>query len=133
MLTQNHKAIVKQFARFIVSGGTAAAVGLLTVYILTDILKVWYLASSIVSFLVTFVTAFLLQKFWTFQNHEMTELPKQASFSLGVAIGNFFINAGLMYGLVDILKLHYFLSQFITYAFFGLVDFFIYRLLIFKA
>src|SRR3989344_2002797 len=132
MLKQNHKIVARQFICFVVSGAAAAAVGLLTIYVLTDIIKVWYLASSIVSFLVAFVTAFLLQKFWTFQNHEIVKLPKQASFSFGVAIYNFFVNAGLMYGLVDILNMHYFVSQFITYAFFGCIDFFIYKFLIFK-
>ncbi len=54
----------KQFFRFIISGGTAAFFGLLTLYLLTNIFHVWYLVSSTTAFLVGFVLAFSLQKFW---------------------------------------------------------------------
>ena len=122
----------KQIFRFIISGGTAAFFGMLTIYILTSVFQVWYLFSSILSFLVTFVVAFSLQKFWSFQNKHWHLIPKQATLSLILAGLNFFINAGLMYVLVDKLYLHYFLSQLLVYGFFAVFDFVMYKFVIFR-
>ncbi len=122
----------KQFFRFIISGGTAAFFGLLTLYLLTNIFHVWYLVSSTTAFLVGFVLAFSLQKFWSFQNKHWHLVPRQATISIVLAGLNFFINVGLMCILVDKLHLHYFFSQFLVYGFFAVFDFFIFKFVIFK-
>ncbi len=129
----NKLGFIKQFARFVLSGGLAGFLGIFTIYILVDLLHLWYLVSSIAAFFVTFVAAFFLQKFWTFKNYALFLLPKQATFSFGIAVLNFFLNTFLMYGLVDRLSLNYLFSQFLTYIFFGVVDFYIYKFVIFKS
>jgi dolichol-phosphate mannosyltransferase len=123
----------KQFIRFVVSGGTAAIFGMLVIYLLTEVFHVWYLISSIVAFLVSFLVAFSLQKFWTFDNKSLETVPRQMAFSLVLAGLNFLINAVLMFLLVDQLHLHYFLSQLLVYGFFAIFDFFIYKAVIFKS
>ena len=122
----------KQLIRFVISGLFAALAGLITVYICTSILKIWYLSSSTISFLVTLVVTFILQKFWTFKNRELTAVTKQISLSVVLTVAIFFLNAGLMYGLVDILQAHYLASQALTYAIIGFVDFCLYKFVIFK-
>ena len=129
---EQKKALLYEFFRFGVSGGLAAASGMLTVYVLVDFFHLWYLASSITAFFITFVVAFVLQKFWTFKNYTMAPLPKQAAFGFGVAALNFFLNTALMYGFVGRLHLNYLLAQFLTYGFFGVVDFCIYKFIIFR-
>src|SRR3989344_3338878 len=57
--------------RFLVGGGTAAFTQIFFLYIFTDLLGIWYLLSSIVSFCIAFVVSFLMQKLWVFQNTEI--------------------------------------------------------------
>lgn len=54
-----------KFFRYLISGGTAAAVYLALVYVLTDLAGVWYLASTTIGFVVAFLVSFSLQKLWT--------------------------------------------------------------------
>lgn len=122
----------KQFIRFVISGVVAAAVGLIALYICTGIFKIWYLASSVISFSVTLIAAFILQKFWTFQSRELSVLTKQIGLSLILTILIFFLNAGLMYGLVDVLRTHYIVAQVFAYGVIGVIDFCLYKFVIFK-
>lgn len=121
-----------QFMRYAISGGIAAMAGFLTIFFLTEVVGLWYLASSFSAFVVTMVIVFCLQKFWTFKNSRLDVLPKQAVLSVIVAVMNLFINSGLMYLLVDFLYLNYLLAQLCVYAFFAIFDFFIYKAIIFR-
>lgn len=132
METQEKLIVGKQFVRFAISGVTAMVVGMVVLFVLTDVFHIWYLASSATAFVATFIVAFSLQKFWSFQNKALAPIHKQVSLSLIVTVGNFFLNAGSMYVLVDRLHIHYFISQIFTYGLFGLLDFLIYKFVIFK-
>lgn len=121
-----------QVLRFGISGGTAALLGLVSIYVLTDVLHVWYVVSSTIAFVVTFLVAFSLQEFWTFREKTMSRIPVQSTLSLILGGLNFILNAVLIYVLVDYLHIQYLLAQIIIYAFFGLLDFFIYKLVIFR-
>lgn len=129
---ERRKEVIAQVIRFGISGATAAFLGLAFLYVLTDVLHVWYVASSTIAFLATFIATFSLQKFWTFQEKTISRIPVQSSLSLVVAGLNFVLNAVLIYVLVDVMRVQYMVAQIIIYGFFGLFDFFIYKLVIFR-
>ena len=67
-----------RFLRFLISGGTAAVVDLLFLYVLTDGIHMWYLLSSVLAFLAAFSVSFTLQKRWTFRDRSNDRLHVQA-------------------------------------------------------
>lgn len=120
------------FVRYIVSGVLAAFFGFLSLYFLTDILNIWYILSSIISFTITFFVSFFLQKLWTFQNDNFDIIYQQLTKSLIYAFLNLIFNTIFMYLLVDIFNIYYMTAQFICYAFFAFTGFFVYNQFIFN-
>lgn len=122
----------KQIARFVISGGIAAAVNLTVLYILTDWLGIWYLFSTILAYVVSFLIGFFLQKFWTFENDKKDVLYAQMALYLFLVLFNLVINIVLMYVLVDLLGLWYMLAQFLIIGLIAAWDFMAYKFLVFK-
>jgi putative flippase GtrA len=123
----------RRIVKYIISGGTAAFTDFLALYFLTDILKVWYLLSAALAFLVAFVVSFTLQKFWTFRGGAEQNPYKQLALFLSVSLfGNLVINTALMYLLVDFFKIWYMAAQFMAAIMVALLNFFVYKKLIFK-
>lgn len=120
------------FLKYLISGSLAAASGFLILYLLTDILRVWYILSSIASFVITFLVSFSLQKLWTFQNNDFVLVYSQLTNSLAYALFILILNVVLMYFFVDILRIYYMISQFVCYIIFAFMGFFVYKLFIFR-
>jgi dolichol-phosphate mannosyltransferase len=118
--------------RFAASGIVAALVGAATVYMLTDIAGLWYVLSSLLSFIGASVVAFSLQKFWTFQERTMHRIPLQTTQTLALALFNIALNTALIYVLVDHVGLYYLFAQCLIYGIIGAIDFFAYKYVIFK-
>jgi len=127
-LLQKYKQIIK----YLIVGGTAALVDLVLLYILTDILGIWYLTSASLAFIVAFFVSFFLQKFWTFRDTDKEKMYKQLGIYLAVALINLLINAGLMYILVDGFKAWYILAQIIASGLIAIESYFIYNFFIFN-
>jgi putative flippase GtrA len=126
--------LIKRFfawqpTKFVVSGGSAAVVNLGSAYVLTDLLGWWYLASSVVSFVLSLAVSFSLQKFWTFNNHKVDHWHKQFTVYLILAVANLGVNTWLVFIEVEWFKLWYLSAQFITGALIGVYTFFLYRYL----
>ena len=122
----------KIYIKYIISGGTAAGVDLGLLFIMTDLLKIWYIASATIAFLIAFFVSFTLQKFWTFRDNSTEGVYKQMSLYFAVGIANLFLNAGLMYVLVDVVRLWYMLAQVVAGVFVASWSFLIYKIFIFK-
>lgn len=118
--------------RYFVAGITAASTNIGLLYIFTDIFKIWYLYSSILSFAIGIIVSFVLQKFWTFRDQETEKIHHQALMYLGVALLGLGFNTVLMYGLVDILGIWYILAQVITGACIMVFNFLMYKFFIFN-
>lgn len=121
-----------QLVRFAASGTIAALVGLFSTYVLTDIAGLWYLLSSFLAFTFASATAFTLQKFWTFKEKSTDRLHVQAIQTLALALFNLAFNTAGMYMLVDLLHLHYLVAQCLIYGIIGVLDFILYRFVIFR-
>ena len=118
-----------QPVKFVISGGSAAVVNLGAAYVLTDWLGFWYLTASVISFILSLVVSFSLQKFWTFRDHVLDHWHKQFLLYLIMAVANLAVNTWLVFIEVEWLNLWYLTAQFITGAFIGLYTFFLYRYL----
>ena len=121
-----------QIVKFVISGGTAAVVDLVLLYVLTDILGIWYLISATLAFVAAFFVSFGLQKYWTFGDRYTQKIYQQLGLYLTVAVINMLINAAGMYYLVDKLGIWYILAQVIVYSILAIESFLVYKYLIFK-
>lgn len=117
---------------FLISGGTAALLQLLLYAFLTRIIEVWYIAASVVSFVLAVVLSFLLQKFVAFENKDMSATPRQFLFFAGLAVFNLMANVILMILFVEYASIHDILAQAVTMIIVAVWSFFIYRHFIFK-
>ena len=121
----------RQIIRYIISGGIAAVVDLILLYILTDVFGIWYLFSATLAFCVTFFVSFFLQKYWTFRDRAKEKIYRQIGLTFAVAIINLGLNTLLMFLLVDILGIWYLLAQALVFAVIAVESFMIYKFLIF--
>jgi putative flippase GtrA len=129
IFAHRHARILK----FLISGGTAAVVDLGLLYLFTDVLHVWYLFSAAIAFIAAFVVSFSLQKFWTFDNHDLDVMHTQLAMYLVLALIGLGINTVSMYGLVDHAGLHYIGAQILTSAIIAIGNFFAYKHFIFTS
>src|SRR4051812_30395027 len=97
--------------RYIIAGGTATLVDLVLLYVFTDRFHLWYLLSAILAFAIAIVVSFLLQKFWTFQDHALAGVHVQAFRYLLAGLFSLGLNAALMYVFVDLVHIYYIISQ----------------------
>ena len=105
-----HKLGVK----YVISGSTAAAIDFILLFVLTDLLGIWYLTSAILAYISSFFTSFTLQKFWTFQDQDLKKIRKQFLIYLAVALIGLLLNSIMMYFWVSALHIWYLAAQFIT-------------------
>ncbi len=115
-----------KFFRYLISGGTAAAVYLALVYVLTDLAGVWYLASTTIGFVVAFLVSFSLQKLWTFKDSRIHVAVRQLALFLSAALAGLFFNALCMYVLVEYAGIWYLLAQVISSGALATISFFVY-------
>lgn len=117
--------------RFLISGGTALLINLLTLYFVADVLHVWYLTASIIAFIVTFAVSFSMQKLWTFKERTSETIYMQVGLSFVVAGGNLLLNTFLMYIFVEHFLFHHILAQIIASALIACESFFLYKHVVF--
>jgi len=121
----------KMLVKFGLSGAAAASVHFSLLYILTDIVGVWYILSTSVSFIVAFLVSFFLQKFWTFRDNTRNRIKKQMGVYFIVGVVNLLANTSGMYLLVDLVGIMYIIAQFIVGLVIASGTFFVYRYIIF--
>lgn len=121
-----------KIVRFLISGSLAAGTNLGLLYVLTDLLKIWYLISAIFSFVAGFLVSFILQKIWTFQDTSRERVHSQAGAFFMVALTGLGVNIASLYILVDYLGVHYLMAQIIVGVFIAVANFFVYHFVIFK-
>lgn len=130
-LNNNHFRKMK-ILRYLISGGTAAIVDLAILYLLTDIMGVWYLFSAVLAFIIAFVVSFVLQKYWTFANHSNDKIHSQILIYLTVALINLGLNTLGVFVFVHYFVFHYLTAQIIVSAIIAIESYFIYHF-IFKS
>lgn len=118
--------------RYLVSGGTAAALDLSILHVLVEYVHIWYIFSAIVAYLIAFFASFILQKFWTFRETSKDKMHVQMVMHFCLGMINLLINTGALYLLVDYAHLHYMFSQILISGVLAIASFFVYKMFIFK-
>lgn len=121
----------RQIIKFFIAGGTSTSIDIFVFTALTYWVGLWYIASSISSFIIAFCVSFGLQKFWTFRDKNTEKFMKQTYLYFIVAIANLGISTLLIYIFVDYIHIHKFISKVIANIIIATESFFIYRYFIF--
>ncbi len=121
-----------KIGRYLIAGGTAAFTNIALLFVFTDFLGIWYIASAIMAFILAFIVSFTLQKYWTFQDGSKDQIHRQAVIYLTVAVVNLLVNTGLLYLQVEYLGVYYIFAQLIASALIAVESFFVYQIFIFK-
>lgn len=126
----------KEFSRkafcYLVSGGSAFSFNLLGLYFLADILKIWYLTSSVIAFISSFLLGFTLNKFWTFRNKDLSVVYAQMSAYFLVILINLVANTILMFSLVEFGRINHLAAQVFSSLLIAFYSFFAYQSFVFK-
>lgn len=122
----------KQILKYLIAGSIGTFVNLGLLYFFTDILEVWYLASAVIAFVLSFFVSFFLQKFWAFADAGKQKMYRQMAGFLAVALANLVINTLLMYLMVDGFKIWYMLAQLIISALIAIESYLVYKFFIFN-
>jgi len=105
---------LSQVMRFLSAGGLGVLLYYLTLYILTDIAGVWYMASAVVASIVNYSANFVLQKYWAFENKDAKNIHRQAGKYALMVMSLFAANLLLLYLLVEYAHIQYLIAQVIA-------------------
>ena len=98
-------------ARFVISGGTAFSVNLILLYIFTDFFGFWYIYSATLSFTVSLLVGFSMNRMWTFRDNLINRIHKQLPIYFLINIFNLILNNIILYLLVEEFRIWYILAQ----------------------
>lgn len=122
----------KSVVKFVISGSLASAVDLFFLFIFYGVFELGIVLSTSVSFLLSFLVSFYLQKLWTFRNEDEKKMPRQLVLYLLNSFLSLNLNGFGMHLLVTQLGIWYLLSQVIVNLILGSLNFFIYKFIIFR-
>ena len=105
--------LFKQLFRFGVVGFTAFLIDAGLLYVLTEYLHVYYLVSSVISFIVSLIYNYILSIFWVFDVKKKQTYKEVLLFVVLSVIG-LGVNQLVMYLGVDLLNIHYMLCKVIA-------------------
>ena len=116
--------------RYIIVGGTGFLTAVVVLAFLVEVLHLWYLTASLMTFVLATFVSFMLQKKLTFQNEAAgAAAGRQMAYFYSLAAINAGVNSLLLYTFVDGLQLFYLLGQFFSSATIAVYSFFFYRYL----
>ncbi|MBN2094143.1 MAG: GtrA family protein [Candidatus Zambryskibacteria bacterium] len=120
------------FLRYFLCGITSAGLNILVLYLLTDIVGIWYLYSSIMAFIISLIVSFTLQKFVVFKDMITAKLHYQFSkFTVALILGTI-TNTILIYVFTDLVGIWYIFSQILAGFFVMIQNFLLYKFFIFN-
>jgi putative flippase GtrA len=116
--------------KFLITGTVGLIVNL-GVFHALYVFGVPYLTGSVTAFFIALAIGFILQKYWTFEDHTSEHVHTQFAFYTVLALGNLTFNTGIVYALVDRFGAHYLVAQTIGAGSVALASYFVYRRYIF--
>ena len=108
-----HSKLFKQLFRFGIVGFTAFLIDAGLLYVLTKYLHIYYLISSVISFIVSLIYNYILSIFWVFDVKKKQTYKEVLLFTILSVIG-LGVNQLVMYIGVDLLNVYYMLCKIIS-------------------
>ena len=119
-----------QFYRYVLVGLVSFITEASLLYLLTDHLKLWYIYSNSIVYIIVFWLNFLLNRFWSFKSKQ--NLSTQLVMYLVLFVINLFASNGMLYLLTSVFNVYYLVSKIFAVALVVSWNFVIYKKVIFK-
>ncbi len=110
---------IKIFLKYNVAAGIATAVDFAVLIFCTEILQIWYLLSAVFGAVSGGITAFILERNWTFMKKD-EKLSVQAIKYAGIWLTSIGLNILGMYLLVEYIELQYIISKLVVAVIVGI-------------
>lgn len=107
------KKLINQILKFGVVGASAFIIDYSILYFLTEYLGVYYLLSSIISFIASLIFNYILSIKWVFDVNKKQTIKDVIIFIVLSAFG-LLINTFVMWLSVDVLKIHYMVGKIVA-------------------
>lgn len=101
----------KIFIRFCISGITGILVWGISIFILKEYTKLWYLYSSMIAVALSYVAGFIIQKYWVFENNGNEKIKRQFVVFILTSILFWGANTLFLYLFVNFLHLNDIFAQ----------------------
>jgi len=124
-------AQIKQFFLYCIGGGFAFIIDVGGLYVFTEYLKIWYIFSATLSFILAAIFNYLFQRFITFKSVDKNISRQFILFVIVAAIG-LLINNTLLYLLVELAGIWYIFAKVLTAAIVLVWNFFVNKKFTFK-
>lgn len=108
------KKIIKQLFRFGLVGGICFVIDYSILYICTDIFKIHYLISSVISFTISTIFNYILSIKWVFNLKENRNSKKDFVNFIVFSVIGLILNQIIMCFGVDILNIYYMITKIIS-------------------
>ena len=108
-----HSKLFKQLFRFGIVGGLAFLIDSGVLFVLTEYFNVYYLVSSVISFIVSLIFNYILSIIWVFDVKKKQTIKEIGLFVILSVIG-LGINQVVMYVGADILHIYYMICKVIS-------------------
>lgn len=108
-----HSKLFRQLFRFGIVGGLAFLIDSGVLFVLTEYLHVYYLTSSVISFIISLIFNYILSILWVFDVKKKQTIKEILLFVILSVIG-LGINQVVMYLGVDILHVYYMICKVIS-------------------
>ena len=127
-LNQNYSNYMRIF-RFVISGGMATITNLFFLFLFNKVFGIWYITSSIASYIISFAVSFSMQKYWTFNDDSIDRVKSQAIIYVIVTTVNLGINTLFIYIFVEKFGLDPLIAQIISSLIIAIESFLVYKVL----
>lgn len=108
------KEIIKQLFRFGLVGGICFLIDYSILYVCTDIFKIHYLISSVISFTISTIFNYILSIKWVFNLKENRNSKKDFVNFIVFSVIGLILNQIIMWFGVDILNIYYMITKIIS-------------------
>jgi predicted glycoside hydrolase/deacetylase ChbG (UPF0249 family)/putative flippase GtrA len=126
-------SLVLQKTRFILAGLSATVTNLLVLYVSTEYVKMWYMASAVLAYIAATSISFYLQKYWTFHQGSRPYSKKEMALFFGNSSLAIVFSVYGLWLLVEHVGIWYMAAQIILIACIALWNFIFFKTYLFKS
>lgn len=126
------KEEIKKFILYGIGGSLALIINLSLAYLLTEKLKIFYLSSAVLSYIISLIFNFLFQSFITFKTRQELFLQRFLGFSIVQTVG-LSLYSILVFIFTEKFKIYYLISIILSSALVYFFNFLLSRFYVFKS
>ncbi len=109
--------MINEFIKYFISSAIALCVDFSLLYLLTEFVRIYYLLSAAISFILGVITIYMLSVMWVFKERKIEDRKKEFIIFTIIGIIGLGINSMGMWFFTEKIHFHYLESKILTTAF----------------